>query len=90
MYLGVKKTRLLNGQSLMKLACVIVACMAVVGALMAQAQAQMTCAAVHRNLRPCFLYVLGGSNGTPPERCCDGVKAVADAGETTEDRRCPV
>ncbi|KAF7845242.1 non-specific lipid-transfer protein 1-like [Senna tora] len=73
--------------SLMKLACVIVACMAVVGALMARTQAQVTCSTAYRHLTPCFPYVMGGSTGTPPARCCEGVRAVANATRTTVDRQ---
>ncbi|KAF7825424.1 non-specific lipid-transfer protein 1-like [Senna tora] len=68
---------------MMKLACVMVVCMAVVGAPMARAAVQ--CGQVTSSLAPCMTYLQNG--GAPDSACCGGVKSLSAAAQTTPDRQ---
>ena len=65
---------------LMKMACVVVACM-VVFAPHAQA---ITCGQVAGNLLPCLSYLRSGG---PLGGCCNGVRALNNAARTTADKK---
>ncbi|XP_061349034.1 non-specific lipid-transfer protein 1-like [Gastrolobium bilobum] len=67
-----------------KYACVVVMmCMALVGAPMAEAA--ITCGQVVSSLTPCITYLTRG--GAPTPGCCNGVKGVNNAAKTTADRQ---
>ncbi|XP_061370732.1 non-specific lipid-transfer protein 1-like [Gastrolobium bilobum] len=67
-----------------KYACMVVMmCMALVGAPMAEAA--ITCGQVVSSLSPCIPYLSGG--GSPSPGCCSGVKNVNAAAKTTADRQ---
>ncbi|GKV03042.1 hypothetical protein SLEP1_g15408 [Rubroshorea leprosula] len=50
-----------------------------------QAQAAVTCGDVVRNLTPCISYVSNG--GSIPQTCCNGIKTLYSAAQTTTDRQ---
>ncbi|XP_004514554.1 non-specific lipid-transfer protein 1-like [Cicer arietinum] len=66
----------------MKLACVVVMCMAM---LYAQTGGALTCGQISNNLVPCVGYLQYG--GLISKRCCDGVKSIANDATTTPARR---
>ncbi|KAL4587210.1 hypothetical protein LXL04_000077 [Taraxacum kok-saghyz] len=66
---------------LMKMACVIVACMV---AFAPHAEA-ITCGQVAGNLAPCLGYLQNG--GAPSGGCCNGVKGLNNAARTTSDKK---
>ncbi|KAK9159284.1 hypothetical protein Scep_005858 [Stephania cephalantha] len=49
------------------------------------AEAALTCGMVASDIAPCLNYIQHG--GTIPPKCCNGVKTLDDAADTTEDRR---
>ncbi|KAG6493043.1 hypothetical protein ZIOFF_048016 [Zingiber officinale] len=51
-----------------------------------QADAAVTCGQVASDLRPCIPYVTGQVSALPPA-CCNGVKGLNSAAQTTADRR---
>ncbi|XP_019462515.1 PREDICTED: non-specific lipid-transfer protein 1-like [Lupinus angustifolius] len=65
-----------------KVACVVLMCMAVVAAPIAQA---ITCGQVVGNLAPCITYLRSG--GAVPPSCCGGVKSLVSSAQTTADKR---
>ncbi|CAL0324628.1 unnamed protein product [Lupinus luteus] len=65
-----------------KVACVVLMCMAVVAAPVAQA---ITCGEVAQNLSPCIGYVASG--GAVPPACCGGVKSLVSSAQSTSDKR---
>ncbi|KAE9610797.1 putative plant lipid transfer protein/Par allergen [Lupinus albus] len=65
-----------------KVACMVLICMAVVAAPIAQA---VTCGQVVRNLSPCVNYLRFG--GAVPATCCGGVKSLVSSAPTTADKR---
>ncbi|KAI3666834.1 hypothetical protein L6452_41872 [Arctium lappa] len=66
---------------LMKMACVVVACMLVFAP---HAEAAVSCGQVASNLLPCLPYLRsGGALGG----CCNGVRALNNAARTTADRK---
>ncbi|KAJ1419249.1 Plant lipid transfer protein/Par allergen [Sesbania bispinosa] len=68
----------------MKFALVAVMCMAVMVAPMAEAV--ITCGQVTSSLAPCLGF-LGGKAPAPSTACCNGVKALNGAAQTTPDRQ---
>lgn len=68
---------------LMKLSCVVFACMIVAGAI--TANAAESCNAVKRILKPCFPYLTQG--GPLTSRCCNGVRNLNGKARTTSGRR---
>ncbi|TLO84140.1 hypothetical protein FEG29_18465 [Acinetobacter baumannii] len=66
---------------LMKMACVVVACM-VVFAPNANA---ITCGQVTGGLLPCLGYLRNG--GPVPAACCNGVKGLNNAAKTPADKK---
>ncbi|XP_076927786.1 non-specific lipid-transfer protein Lac s 1-like [Bidens hawaiensis] len=68
---------------LMKMACMVVACMVVFAA---HAEAAITCGKVASSLLPCLNY-LKGPGGMPPPACCAGVKGLSSAASNTADRK---
>ncbi|KAL2330953.1 hypothetical protein Fmac_018534 [Flemingia macrophylla] len=46
----------------------------------------ISCSDVVKDLRPCVSYLVSGS-GQPPAACCSGVKALASAASTSEDKK---
>ncbi|XWS13056.1 hypothetical protein CRYUN_Cryun36dG0004600 [Craigia yunnanensis] len=67
----------------LKLACVVVLCL-VVGAPLAQGT--ITCGQVTSNLAPCIGY-LRGSSAAVPGNCCNGIRSLNSAAQTTPDRQ---
>ncbi|KAG6493040.1 hypothetical protein ZIOFF_048014 [Zingiber officinale] len=69
-------------------ALAMVLVIAAVVALLAgsQADAVVTCGQVASNLRPCIPYVTGKVSALPPP-CCNGVRSLNSAAQTTADRR---
>ena len=67
----------------LKVAVVMVICIAVVGAPMAQAA--ISCGQVTSRLTPCLGYLQKG--GAPAPGCCSGIKAVLASAKTTPDRQ---
>lgn len=67
-----------------KLACIVVMCMAVVWANTQTATA-ITCGQVSGNLVGCVGYLQNG--GPVPPRCCNGIRNIMAAARTTFDRR---
>ncbi|RDX57636.1 hypothetical protein CR513_63107, partial [Mucuna pruriens] len=66
-----------------KVACIVVMCMAMVGApMMVQA---VTCNDVMMNLAQCLTYLMQG--GAPSAGCCGGVRNILTAASTTADRQ---
>ncbi|XP_010509134.1 PREDICTED: non-specific lipid-transfer protein 1-like [Camelina sativa] len=68
----------------MKFACLVLACMIVVGPITANA-ALLSCDAVHNYLAPCIVYVIQG--GVIPRGCCNGVRNLYGTAHTTADRQ---
>ncbi|XVF84174.1 hypothetical protein PTKIN_Ptkin17bG0004400 [Pterospermum kingtungense] len=68
----------------LKLASVVVLCL-VVGAPLAQGA--ITCGQVTSTLAPCISYLTGGGAGAVPGPCCNGIKALNAAAQTTPDRQ---
>ena len=66
----------------LKVACVVLMCMAMVGAPMVQA---ITCGQVTSAVAPCITYLQKG--GAPSAGCCNGVKGLVAAARTTADRQ---
>ncbi|KAK8950291.1 hypothetical protein KSP40_PGU021626 [Platanthera guangdongensis] len=50
-----------------------------------QATAGISCGQLLSPLQPCLNYILGG--GTPPPKCCAGVRWLNAAAKTTPDRQ---
>nr|XP_043610943.1 non-specific lipid-transfer protein Lac s 1-like [Erigeron canadensis] len=67
---------------LMKIACMVVACMVV---LAPYGEAIITCGQVTSNLLPCLNYLRNG--GQVPTNCCAGVRSVKRAARTRPDRQ---
>ncbi|KAK8519399.1 hypothetical protein V6N13_133323 [Hibiscus sabdariffa] len=67
----------------LKLACLVVLCL-VVGAHLAEGA--ITCGQVTSSLAPCIPY-LKGSGGAVPPPCCNGIRALNSAAQTTPDRQ---
>ncbi|ESQ52520.1 hypothetical protein EUTSA_v10017425mg [Eutrema salsugineum] len=68
---------------LMKLACLVLACMIVAGPI--TAKAALSCGTVSSSLAPCIGYL---TQGTPlPLACCAGVKRLNSMARTTPDRQ---
>lgn len=67
---------------LMKIACLVVACMVV---LAPHAEAAITCGQVASNLLPCLGYLRTG--GAVPANCCNGVRGLNKAASTPADRK---
>lgn len=67
----------------MKLACLVLACMIVAGPITVAA---LDCNAVSGNLGPCIGYVINGG-AVIPEKCCDGVRKLNGMARTTPDRK---
>ncbi|XP_054779104.1 non-specific lipid-transfer protein 1-like [Prosopis cineraria] len=67
---------------MMKLACVVVMCVALVGAPLAEA---ITCGQVTSSVAPCLGYLQKGGNPSPG--CCNGVKSLVAAARTTADKQ---
>ncbi|CAL0324629.1 unnamed protein product [Lupinus luteus] len=65
-----------------KVACVVLMCMAVVAAPIAQA---ITCGQVVRNVSPCINYLRSG--GAVSAACCGGVKGILSSATTTTDKQ---
>ncbi|XP_027352511.1 non-specific lipid-transfer protein 1-like [Abrus precatorius] len=68
----------------LKMACMVVMCMAVVGAPIMMVEA-MTCSDVVQTLMPCLSYLTQGGN--PSQECCDGVRTLQANAATTSDRQ---
>ena len=66
----------------LKVAFVVLMCMAVVGAPIAQA---ITCGQVTSSVMPCAGYITSGKGPAPA--CCNGIKSVMAAARTPSDRR---
>ncbi|XP_028768313.1 non-specific lipid-transfer protein 1 isoform X1 [Neltuma alba] len=67
---------------LMKVACMVVLCVAVVAAPIAEA---VTCGQVTTSLAPCLTYLQRG--GAPAPACCNGVRSILGAAQTTADKQ---
>ncbi|EOA28151.1 hypothetical protein CARUB_v10024341mg [Capsella rubella] len=67
----------------MKLACLVLACMIVAGPM--AANAALSCGAVNSNLAPCIGYLIQG--GIIPVGCCNGVRNLNSIARTTPDRQ---
>ncbi|KAK8519403.1 hypothetical protein V6N13_133326 [Hibiscus sabdariffa] len=67
----------------LKLAFVVVLCL-VAGTPLAQGA--ITCGQVASSLAPCISY-LRSNGGTVPPPCCNGIKALNSAAQTTPDRQ---
>ncbi|KAI9091058.1 hypothetical protein K1719_028328 [Acacia pycnantha] len=68
--------------SLVKVVCVVVVCVALVGAPLAEA---ITCDQVISNLAPCFGYLEKG--GAPSAGCCNSIGSLIEAASTTADKQ---
>ncbi|CAL0306278.1 unnamed protein product [Lupinus luteus] len=66
-----------------KVACVVLMCMVVVGAPIAHAT--ITCGQVVSGLAPCLTYLQSG--GAVPVTCCDGVKGLVALAQNTTDKQ---
>ncbi|XP_014497470.1 non-specific lipid-transfer protein 1-like [Vigna radiata var. radiata] len=67
----------------LKVACMVVMCMAVVGApIMVQG---ISCNEVTTDMSPCLSYLKNG--GEVPEACCGGVRSVLGAAGTTSEKQ---
>ncbi|PWA94728.1 non-specific lipid-transfer protein [Artemisia annua] len=69
--------------TLMKVLCVIVACMVV---SMPYMEAAIPCPAVSSFFAPCVKYLITSGGAVPPT-CCDGLKKLSNAATTTPDRQ---
>ncbi|KAK4280353.1 hypothetical protein QN277_011986 [Acacia crassicarpa] len=67
---------------LVKVACVVVMCVALVGAPLAEA---ITCGLVTSNLAPCLAYIQTGAPPSPG--CCNGIRSIIQAASTTADKQ---
>lgn len=67
---------------LMKMACVMVACMVVFAP---HAEAAVSCGQVASSLFPCLTYLRNG--GVVPDTCCAGVKGLNSAAKSTADKK---
>ncbi|KAK4280350.1 hypothetical protein QN277_011984 [Acacia crassicarpa] len=67
---------------LVKVACVVVMCVALVGAPLAEA---ITCGQVVSRVTPCISYIQRG--GAPSPGCCNGIRSLAGAARTTADKQ---
>lgn len=67
---------------MVKVACVVLMCMVVSAP---SAQAAISCGTVVSNLAPCLSYLRNG--GAVPAQCCNGVKSLFNAANTTPDRQ---
>ena len=67
----------------MKLACLVLACMIVAGPI--TANAALTCGTVNSNVAPCIGYITQG--GPLPRACCTGVSKLNSMARTTPDRQ---
>ncbi|KAJ1419251.1 Plant lipid transfer protein/Par allergen [Sesbania bispinosa] len=65
-----------------KFACVIVAVMCMAAPM---AEAAISCGMVTGSLAPCMGYLQGGAG--PSAACCNGVKKLNGAAQTTPDRQ---
>lgn len=54
--------------------------------LASTSEAAISCSDVIKDLNPCVSYLVSGS-GKPPATCCSGVKALASAASTPEDKK---
>ncbi|XP_022760950.1 non-specific lipid-transfer protein-like [Durio zibethinus] len=68
----------------LKLACVVVLCL-VMGAPLAQGA--ITCGQVTTSLAPCISYLRSNGASPVPGPCCNGIKALNSAAQTTPDRQ---
>ncbi|XP_019446896.1 PREDICTED: non-specific lipid-transfer protein 1-like [Lupinus angustifolius] len=66
-----------------KVACLVLLCMIVVGAPIAQAT--ITCGQVVSGLTPCLSYLRTG--GAVPGTCCNGVKGLVASAQSTADKQ---
>ncbi|OIW19059.1 hypothetical protein TanjilG_10620 [Lupinus angustifolius] len=66
-----------------KVACMVLMCMVVVGAPIAQAT--ITCGQVVSSLAPCLTYLQSG--GAVPGTCCNGVKGLVALAQSTADKQ---
>ncbi|CAN7062434.1 unnamed protein product [Brassica rapa subsp. trilocularis] len=67
----------------MKLVCLVLACMIVAGPI--TANAALTCGTVNSNVAPCIGYITQG--GPLPGACCTGVSKLNSMARTTPDRQ---
>ncbi|KAI3677735.1 hypothetical protein L6452_37003 [Arctium lappa] len=70
------------GKMVMKVLCVVVACMVVATPY---TEAAISCGQVAGKLAPCLNYLKVG--GSVPKACCSGVKGLNDAAQSTPDRK---
>ncbi|KVI11411.1 non-specific lipid-transfer protein 1-like [Cynara cardunculus var. scolymus] len=68
--------------TLMKVICVVVACMVVATPYV---EAAITCGQLAGKLAPCLNYLKVG--GSVPAACCSGVKSLNAAAKSTPDRK---
>ncbi|CAA7037833.1 unnamed protein product [Microthlaspi erraticum] len=68
---------------LMKVACLVLACMIVAGPI--TSNAALTCGTVNSNVAPCIGYLTQG--GPLPAACCRGVSTLNSMARTTPDRQ---
>ncbi|KAE8680538.1 Non-specific lipid-transfer protein [Hibiscus syriacus] len=69
----------------LKLACVLVLCLAVAAP---QAQGTITCGQVVSSLAHCIVYVRNHcAGGGVPATCCNGIKYLSTASQSTPDRQ---
>ncbi|KAL4290310.1 hypothetical protein GQ457_14G001900 [Hibiscus cannabinus] len=68
----------------LKLAFVVALCL-VVGAPLAQGA--ITCGQVTSSLAPCISYLIRSNGGNVPPPCCNGIKSLNAAAQTTPDRQ---
>ena len=69
--------------TLMKVLCVIVACMV---SSMPYTEAALPCPAVSSFFAPCVKYLIT-TDGVVTPSCCDGLKKLSNAAPTTADRQ---
>ncbi|KAI9072058.1 hypothetical protein K1719_028305 [Acacia pycnantha] len=67
---------------LVKVACLVVLCVALVGAPLAEA---ITCGQVASSAAPCLAYLQRG--GSPSPGCCNGLRSLVGAARTTADKQ---
>ncbi len=68
-----------------KVACLVVMCMAMVMIMGSPIAEAITCGQVVSNLTPCLGYLRSG--GPVPGGCCNGVKSLLAMARTTADRQ---
>ncbi|KAE9603162.1 putative plant lipid transfer protein/Par allergen [Lupinus albus] len=66
-----------------KIACVVLMCMVVVGSPIAEAA--ITCGQVVSGIAPCLSYLQNG--GAVPTTCCDGIRRLVAAAQSTADKQ---